>query len=97
MFKSLKTFSIAYYSLVLVFMSTVLFDLQLLHYAVKPLFMILLMIYHQQSVQEKGSFYKLIQFGLFFSWIGDIALMFDEKIEILFVVGLAAFLIAHLG
>jgi len=53
-----------------------------------------------QYVQLPGrtsTFTKMIQFGLFFSWIGDIALMFDEKIAILFVVGLGAFLIAHLG
>ncbi len=60
--------------------------------------MILLMVYHWKQLSGLSSFFsKTIQFGLFFSWIGDIALMFDEKIPILFVVGLGAFLIAHLG
>ena len=60
--------------------------------------MILLMVFNYLSLPDKASlFSKLIQFGLFFSWIGDIALMFDEDIPILFVVGLGAFLIAHLG
>lgn len=60
--------------------------------------MILLMAFQWKTLSGLPSvFSKLIQFGLFFSWVGDIALMFDEKVEILFVVGLAAFLIAHLG
>lgn len=95
---SLKKFSIGYLLFALLFLCTLLFELQTLHYLVKPLFMILLMAYHAKAVEGKFSlFSKLVQFGLFFSWIGDIALMFDEKIEFLFVVGLAAFLIAHLG
>ncbi|MBP9152787.1 MAG: lysoplasmalogenase [Flavobacteriales bacterium] len=98
MFDSFKKFTILYYALVLVFMSTVLFDLPLLHYTVKPMFMIVLIVFHWKQLSGLSSFFsKTIQFGLFFSWIGDIALMFDEKIPILFVVGLGAFLIAHLG
>jgi uncharacterized membrane protein YhhN len=98
MFNSLKRFSLVYYGLVLVFMCSVLFVLPWLHYAVKPLFMILLMVLHHQQVNGKFSFFsKMVQFGLFFSWIGDIALMFDEQIPILFVVGLGAFLVAHVG
>ncbi len=60
--------------------------------------MLLLMVFHRQKLHGLSTiFSKLVQFGLFFSWIGDIALMFNDKVEILFVVGLAAFLIAHLG
>ncbi|MCF8463636.1 MAG: lysoplasmalogenase [Flavobacteriales bacterium] len=98
MFDSFNKFTILYYALVLVFMSTVLFDLPLLHYTVKPMFMIVLMVFHWKQLSWLSNFFsKTIQFGLFFSWIGDIALMFDEKIPFLFVVGLGAFLIAHLG
>jgi len=95
---SLKNFSILYYALVVVFMLTVIFNLELVHYIVKPTFMVLLMAFHRNQLPERfGTFSKLIQFGLFFSWIGDIALMFDEKMPILFVVGLGAFLVAHVG
>ena len=98
MFDSFKRFSQLYYLLVAVFMSTVLFDLPWLHYMVKPLFMIMLILFlHWQIGGKYNFFFKAVQFGLFFSWIGDIALMFDEQVEILFVVGLAAFLVAHLG
>lgn len=95
---SLKNFTLLFYGLTIVFLLSVLLEVQWLHYVTKPLFMIVLMVYHQQRWKGTGSlFSKLIQFGLFFSWIGDIALMIDEKYPILFVVGLGSFLIAHLG
>lgn len=95
---SLKNFTYLFYGLTAVFLLSVLLEIQWLHYVTKPLFMIVLMVYHQQQWKGKGSlFSKLVQFGLFFSWIGDIALMIDEKYPILFVVGLGSFLIAHLG
>lgn len=98
MFSSVKGFGQLYIGLTLLFLSTIVFELQWLHYATKPLFMILLMVFQWKMLSGLPSlFSKLVQFGLFMSWIGDIALMFDEKVEILFVVGLAAFLIAHLG
>ena len=98
MFSSVKGISQLYFGLTLVFLSTIIFELQWLHYVTKPLFMILLMVFQWKALSGLPSlFSKLVQFGLFFSWIGDIALMFDEKVEILFVVGLAAFLIGHLG
>lgn len=95
---SVKQFGLLYTFVSGVLLCTLIFELQMAHYIIKPLFMVLLMMFHYKAVPAKFSlFSKLIQFGLFFSWIGDIALMFDEKVEILFVVGLAAFLIAHLG
>jgi uncharacterized membrane protein YhhN len=95
---TIRQFGLVYAGVSCLFLLTLVFQLQMAHYIIKPMFMVLLMLYHFKSILGKSSsFSKLIQFGLFFSWIGDIALMFDEKIEILFVVGLAAFLIAHLG
>jgi uncharacterized membrane protein YhhN len=98
MLSSIKSFGILFYTVSLLFLCTILFELQLAHYIIKPMFMLMLIAF--QYVQLPGrtsTFTKMVQFGLFFSWIGDIALMFDEKIAILFVVGLGAFLIAHLG
>ncbi|MFM1875608.1 MAG: hypothetical protein RL266_1345 [Bacteroidota bacterium] len=98
MLSSNKNFGILYYGVALLLLTTIVFELQVAHYIVKPMFMVLLMAFQYVQLSGKMStFTKLVQFGLFFSWIGDIALMFDEQVEILFVVGLAAFLIAHLG
>lgn len=98
MFNSLKQFAQVYYALVVLFMLSVLLGLPWLHYSVKPLFMVLLMVLHYRQMNGSFTFFsKMVQLGLFFSWLGDIALMFDEKMAILFVVGLGAFLVAHLG
>lgn len=95
---SLKQFSTIYGLLTLVFLSSVIFELQWLHYLTKPMFMVLLMVFHYISLDDNVSkFSRLIQLGLFFSWLGDIALMFDDKIELFFIIGLGSFLIAHLG
>lgn len=98
MFSSVKGFGQLYFGLTLVFLFSIGWENQWLHYSIKPLFMMLLMLFHWKMLSGIPTlFSRLVQFGLFFSWIGDIALMFDEKFEILFVVGLAAFLIAHIG
>lgn len=39
---------------------------------------------------------KILLFALFFSWIGDIILMFADKGELYFILGLVAFLVSHL-
>lgn len=97
-FSSFKNFSALYFGLVAVYMSSVLFEMPWLHGLVKPLFMVVLIMFQRVMLKNKmGRFSKLIEWGLFFSWLGDIALIFDDRIPIFFVVGLSAFLIAHLG
>lgn len=79
-------------------MVSVLSEQTMLHYAVKPMFMVILMIFHHQQLNGKYSFFsKMIQAGLFFSWIGDVALMLPDSSGLLFVIGLGSFLIAHVG
>ncbi|MFN8243205.1 MAG: lysoplasmalogenase [Ferruginibacter sp.] len=39
---------------------------------------------------------RLLQTGLFFSWIGDVLLLFDGRHELFFMGGLAAFLTTHI-
>ena len=43
-----------------------------------------------------NSLKKWIMLALFFSWAGDVLLMFESKDEIFFLCGLSAFLIAHI-
>jgi uncharacterized membrane protein YhhN len=63
----------------------------------KPLLMPLLALaYVLETRQVGGPFPKLILGALCFSWLGDVLLMFDTRDEIFFVLGLAAFLTAHL-
>lgn len=40
---------------------------------------------------------KILLFALFFSWIGDVLLLFADKHSLYFIFGLVSFLIAHLA
>lgn len=68
----------------------------LLVYACKPLMLIILSSWFFFNSRRFGDrFTLLIQAGLFFSLIGDVALMFDHLDQFYFLIGLGAFLIAQ--
>lgn len=62
----------------------------------KPFLMPLLMIYFAVSSTEKNSILNFGLLALLFSWIGDVVLMFQERGELYFMLGLGSFLVAHL-
>lgn len=75
-------------------------EYQLLMYISKVMLMPLLALYYHYYLKgAKGS--KFIYLALFFSWLGDIFLMFprDESShgKILFILGLVSFLIGHIN
>jgi uncharacterized membrane protein YhhN len=53
---------------------------------------LLLTVYFQESFPSKN----ILLAALTFSWIGDIILLYADKAEIYFILGLIAFLISHL-
>jgi len=68
-----------------------------LEYITKPL--IILSLIGFIIVSTKGTsckFKRLILIALLFSWFGDLFLMIDEQYPVLFIFGLASFLISHL-
>jgi uncharacterized membrane protein YhhN len=66
-------------------------------YFCKPLMMVILSSWFFFRSRRFGDrFTLLIQVGMLFSWIGDIALMFDHLDQFYFIVGLGAFLLAQL-
>lgn len=68
-----------------------------LEYLCKPAMMIILSSWFFYNSRRYGDRFTLfIQAGLFFSFIGDIALMFQHLDEFFFLIGLGAFLIAHM-
>jgi uncharacterized membrane protein YhhN len=74
-----------------------LHDHHLLVYVCKPLMMIVLSSWFFFNSRRVGDrFTLLIQAGLFFSLIGDVALMFQHLDQFNFLIGLAAFFIAQL-
>jgi uncharacterized membrane protein YhhN len=71
-------------------------DFQLLDYITKPLLMITLLVHYLASRKNKPTLLtKLMAGALVFSWLGDVILMLQGRMEGLFVFGLGAFLIAH--
>jgi uncharacterized membrane protein YhhN len=68
-----------------------------LDYLCKPALMVVLSIWFYLRSRAVGDrFTLLVQAGLFFSLIGDVAMMFVHKDEFNFLVGLAAFMLAQL-
>lgn len=68
-----------------------------LEYLTKPLILLSLIVF--LLVSTKGvtcKFKRIILIALVFSWLGDMFLMIDEKYPVLFIFGLASFLISHL-
>lgn len=63
----------------------------------KPLLMPALVVYFLfQTKQMQSAFKKWILLALFFSWAGDVLLMFQEDGPNFFLFGLSAFLLAHI-
>ncbi|HEX2683727.1 MAG TPA: lysoplasmalogenase [Ferruginibacter sp.] len=68
---------------------------EILHFVAKPLLMpclLLLLWYTRSVVPGKG----LLLIGLFFSWMGDVFLLFEDRQPAFFMLGLASFLTTHI-
>lgn len=66
-----------------------------LHYFAKPLLLPALMAWLFTAVPAiPGKFLLLI--ALFFSWLGDLFLLFEDKNSLFFIFGLASFLTTHI-
>jgi uncharacterized membrane protein YhhN len=62
----------------------------------KPLITISLILFLNYIIKRRSRFTSKVITGLFLSLIGDVALMFTSTDEFFFMLGLGAFLIAHL-
>lgn len=70
---------------------------QLIDYISKPLIIIGVAGYFLSQTNGAGSsLKKWIVLALFFSWVGDVLLMFQQKDKLFFLLGLSAFLVAHI-
>jgi uncharacterized membrane protein YhhN len=66
-----------------------------LHYAAKPLLipiLMLLLVFTKTTPPRKN----LLLTGLFFSWVGDMFLLFESRNNLFFIFGLVAFLTTHI-
>jgi uncharacterized membrane protein YhhN len=68
-----------------------------LQWVSKPLILPFLILYFFSSVRTISSpLNKWIYLALFFSWCGDVLLMFERTNALFFIFGLSAFLLAHI-
>jgi uncharacterized membrane protein YhhN len=66
-------------------------------YFFKPLIVIWLMAWFVLQLRYiRNSLKKWILFALFFSWLGDVLLLFHDDHSLFFLLGLSSFLIAHI-
>ena len=66
---------------------------QQLQFICKPLILLALIGYYLASVETRSMVFIR---ALFFSWGGDVLLLFSSRAEVFFITGLIAFLISHL-
>jgi uncharacterized membrane protein YhhN len=87
-------FAIIFWIMALVDVIGIAIDVPFLHFVAKPMLipiLILLLYFSKNTVPHK----KLMVTGLFFSWLGDIFLLFDAKDDLFFIFGLVCFLTTH--
>jgi uncharacterized membrane protein YhhN len=90
-----KKWAIAFWLFVLVDIAGIAANIEILHFIAKPLLvpaLLLLLIFTKPAVPGK----KLLLIGLFFSWMGDLFLLFENKNALFFIFGLASFLATHI-
>jgi len=92
-----QTYLFVFGMLLLVDVSAIAMNQEDLRFFSKPLLMPFLSAYFLQNVSSRSFLRDCILAALFFSWTGDVLLMFQTKTQpIFFLLGLSAFLVAHL-
>lgn len=95
MWKRHLSFSISFGLIAILYLVIEVLNIAEARLAIKPLICVILMGYLYSKTRLYGNFSKLIFTGLFFSLAGDIALLFGGGGGNFFLIGLAAFLVAH--
>jgi uncharacterized membrane protein YhhN len=90
-----KRYSYLFWLLALLDLVGIAAGIQSLHFVAKPLLMpalLLLLAFTWNGSPGK----HLLMAGLFFSWIGDVLLMLEDRDPLFFIFGLASFLTTHI-
>jgi uncharacterized membrane protein YhhN len=93
-----KVYWLSFFLLILLAdLLAVYFQISIAEHFFKPLIVVWLMAYFvlDRSVQ-RSPLKKWIVFALFFSWLGDVFLLLQDDYPVFFLLGLSAFLVAHL-
>lgn len=93
---SLRYGFVYFLTLVVVLLSRWVEGWSSLEYLSKPLLMLILMSMLWMHPQRNKMGVGVLMAALFFSWGGDVFLMFESEHELFFIFGLLSFLIAHI-
>lgn len=92
---SSKKLSILFWLLAIADVIGLLTNLQTLHYIIKPLLIpVLMLLLYLTASNVPGK--KILLWGLFFSWLGDIFLLLETQNSLFFIAGLLCFLTTHI-
>ncbi|HMG67966.1 MAG TPA: lysoplasmalogenase [Chitinophagaceae bacterium] len=92
------TWLIIFLFVLLAHLIAIYFDNETLKFISKPLLVPVLVVYLWiQTKQGNSNLRGWVSLGLFFSWLGDIFLMFEQKKPVFFLLGLSSFLLAQLS
>jgi uncharacterized membrane protein YhhN len=92
----LKLFSALYFSFLALECFASLTGNLALQFVSKPSLMLILLVYFISETRRCNDLKHFIAAALVFAWIGDVLLLLDKIYKNLFILGLIAFLIAHL-
>jgi len=90
-----KKFITAFWVLAILDVLGIAAGIEILHFTVKPLLIPALMLL-LQNTRSAVPGKNLLMAGLFFSWMGDVFLLFEYKQPLFFIFGLASFLTTHI-
>jgi uncharacterized membrane protein YhhN len=89
----MKKLMLAFFILVLLSQCTsIALDIPAITFITKPLIVLSLIGYYYQAIAKPS---LLFLFALFFCWLGDISLMFQNSNGLFFIFGLLCFLLGH--
>ena len=92
----LKDFSKIFFTILVLHLVVIdVGESEMLLFFTKPLILLSLIAFYWGHTENRQSFETKFLLGLVFSLLGDVLLMFSEKAELFFMLGLGAFLIAQ--
>jgi uncharacterized membrane protein YhhN len=92
-----QTWIIFFIVILTIHLASITLKIPLAEYISKPMIVTLLGLYFlSQTNQTVSGFKKWILAALFFSWAGDVLLLFQQNHKLFFLLGLSAFLLAHI-
>ncbi len=83
-----------YLGFIFLYLIILLVDLDGFNWYMKPILLPILIV--AVAIFKEFSTKKILLIALIFSWIGDIILLFSDKGELYFILGLVAFLVSHI-